>query len=74
MMRHSYISSIDFTRATPGQLFNAAKHMHHSIGQQQLYRRRVDPEPAPEVILSQSTKKKEPERTFKAQQYIDLAF
>ncbi len=45
MMRHSYISEgIDFARSAPGDLFEAAKHMHHSVAQQQLYRRKVEPD------------------------------
>lgn len=45
MMRHSYISEgIDFNNSAPGDLFEAAKHMHHSVAQQQLYRRKVEPE------------------------------
>lgn len=45
MMRHSYISEgINFATSTPGDLFEAAKHMHHSVAQQQLYRRKVEPD------------------------------
>jgi hypothetical protein len=39
VLRHSFISSIDFNAATPGSLFRAAKNMAHSIGMQQRYRR-----------------------------------
>lgn len=45
MMRHSYISEgIDFANSAPGDLFEAAKHMHHSVAQQQLYRRKIEPD------------------------------
>lgn len=44
LMRHSYISEgIDYASSSPGDLFEAAKHMHHSLEMQQLYRRRVTP-------------------------------
>lgn len=42
MIRHSFISEgLDFNSATPGELFDAAKDMHHSLAQQQLYRRKM---------------------------------
>ena len=82
LLRHSYISEgIDFTKSLPGELFDAAKHMRHSIAQQQLYRRKVESPPIPSVILSQETggggstkKKKQPSSTFVPQGYIDVAF
>ena len=43
MMRHSFISEgVDYNESTPGALFETARHMHHSIAQQQLYRRKVN--------------------------------
>lgn len=45
LMRHSHISNIDFNASTPGELFAKSKNMAHSIGMQQLYRRKVDPLP-----------------------------
>jgi hypothetical protein len=82
LLRHSYISEgIDFTKSLPGELFDAAKHMRHSIAQQHLYRRKVESPPIPSVILSQETggggstkKKKQPSSTFVPQGYIDVAF
>lgn len=90
LLRHSFISEgIDFARSLPGELFDAAKHMHHSISQQQLYRRRVDPvsgsvstpPPTPTVILSQDTRPSSPppapkkkKKSFVPQGYIDVAF
>ena len=47
LMRHSHISNIDFNASTPGDLFQKSKHMAHSIGMQQLYRRKVEPAPPP---------------------------
>lgn len=41
MMRHSYISNINFNESTPSELFEKSKNMAHSIAQQQLYRRKV---------------------------------
>ena len=43
LMRHSHISNIDFNASTPGDLFQKSKNMAHSIGMQQLYRRKVEP-------------------------------
>jgi hypothetical protein len=39
-LRHSFISSIDYNRALPGQLFKVAHNMGHSVAQQQMYRRK----------------------------------
>lgn len=80
LMRHSYISEgIDFTHSLPGQLFDAAKHMHHSIAQQQLYRRRVPSEEKPTIVLSQDTRASPPvhavkKLSFVPQGHIDVAF
>lgn len=41
LLRHSFISGIDFNQATPGQLMQYSKNMMHSMGMQQLYRRRI---------------------------------
>jgi hypothetical protein len=41
LLRHSFISSLDFNEKTPGELFQHSRHMMHSIGQQQLYRRKI---------------------------------
>jgi integrase len=76
LLRHSFISEgIDFAKSLPGELFDAAKHMRHSISQQQLYRRKVDPVPVPTVILQdKKKKKKQKESSFVEQEYIDVAF
>ncbi|NBS69140.1 hypothetical protein EBT31_09535 [bacterium] len=48
MIRHSFISEgIDFNKSPPGQLFDIAKNMHHSVAMQQLYRRHVDSDVPP---------------------------
>ena len=40
MLRHAFISEgIDFNEKRPGELFDIARNMHHSISQQQQYRR-----------------------------------
>lgn len=41
LMRHSFISNIDFNESTPATLFQYSKNMMHSIGMQQLYRRKI---------------------------------
>jgi integrase len=41
LLRHSFISNINFNESTPKQLFDHARNMAHSIGMQQLYRRKV---------------------------------
>lgn len=41
LLRHSFVSNLDFNRSTPTQLFQHSKNMMHSIGMQQMYRRRV---------------------------------
>lgn len=73
LLRHSFISSgIDFNNSTPGQLFETAKRMGHSIEQQQLYRRFVEPAPPPppaeavSVVMEPPTTKK---KKKKQQQY-----
>jgi len=44
LMRHSFVSSIDFNESTPLELMKHSRNMMHSIGMQQLYRRKVVPE------------------------------
>jgi integrase len=44
LMRHSFVSNLDFNEATPAKLFQHSKNMMHSIGMQQMYRRKVVPE------------------------------
>ena len=41
LLRHSFISNIDFNTSTPAKLFKHSRHMMHGIGQQQLYRRHI---------------------------------
>lgn len=43
LMRHSFVSSLDFNESTPAQLFQHSRNMMHSIGMQQLYRRKIVP-------------------------------
>ena len=43
LMRHSFVSNLDFNEATPAKLFQHSKNMMHSIGMQQMYRRKVVP-------------------------------
>ena len=44
LLRHSYISNIDFNEELPSALFQKAKNMGHSIGMQQQYRKRAPTE------------------------------
>jgi hypothetical protein len=39
VLRHSFISGMDFNKKTPGEILAASKMMGHSAGQQQMYRR-----------------------------------
>jgi hypothetical protein len=41
ILRHSFISGLDFNALTPGELFTHSKNMMHSIATQQLYRRKI---------------------------------
>lgn len=50
LMRHSHISSIDFNASTPGELIEKSRNMAHSLHMQQLYRRKVEPEPPLQVV------------------------
>lgn len=51
MLRQSYISSMDFSNMRPSELYQAARHMNHSLGMQQQYRRKmVDKRPEQEVM------------------------
>jgi hypothetical protein len=53
LMRHSHISNIDFNASTPGELFQKSRNMAHSIGMQQLYRRKVEPaSPPPPLVVT----------------------
>jgi len=49
MMRHSFISSLDFNTTTPARLFEISKNMQHSVQMQQLYRRNVN---VPEISVT----------------------
>lgn len=60
LMRHSHISAIDFNNSTPGDLFAKSRNMAHSIGMQQLYRRRVDPLPQLTVHKQPSSQPPQP--------------
>jgi len=41
LLRHSFISGLDFNEKTPGELMKHSDNMMHSIAMQQLYRRKV---------------------------------
>jgi hypothetical protein len=41
ILRHSYISNLDFNALSPKELQRISKNMQHSVGMQQMYRRRV---------------------------------
>ena len=43
LLRHAFISNLDFNTSTPATLIEHSKMMLHSIGMQQMYRRHVDP-------------------------------
>jgi hypothetical protein len=53
ILRHSFISSLDFNTLTPARLFEISRNMMHSIGTQQLYRRSVV-QPTYHVALSEA--------------------
>jgi hypothetical protein len=44
------ISATDFNASTPQELFDKAKSMTHSLGMQQMYRKRV-PTPRQEIVV-----------------------
>jgi len=50
ILRHSCISATDFNASTPQELFDKAKSMTHSLGMQQMYRKRAPP-PKTEIIV-----------------------
>ena len=43
LMRHSFVSGLDFNESTPATLFQHSRNMMHSIGTQQMYRRKIVP-------------------------------
>ena len=43
LLRHAFISNLDFNGSTPATLIEHSKMMLHSIGMQQMYRRHIDP-------------------------------
>lgn len=42
LLRHSFISGLDFNARTPAELMEISRNMMHSIAMQQLYRRKVN--------------------------------
>jgi predicted GIY-YIG superfamily endonuclease len=54
ILRHSCISATDFNASTPQELFDKAKNMTHSLGMQQMYRKRVPAEKVPEVPVEET--------------------
>lgn len=63
LLRHAFISAIDFNASKAGDLMNVAKNMQHSIEMQQYYRRQV-PElrvvPSDEITKHRSSEKERP--------------
>jgi hypothetical protein len=57
LLRHAFISAIDFNASKAGDLMSVAKNMQHSIGMQQYYRRDV-PELHVSTIETTTKKKK----------------
>lgn len=54
LVRHSFISGLDFNEEVPAALFQKAKNMTHSIGMQQHYRRKVpSPEEPPHLAAAE---------------------
>jgi hypothetical protein len=43
LLRHAFISNLNFNTSTPATLIGHSKMMLHSLGMQQMYRRHVDP-------------------------------
>lgn len=64
LLRHSFISGLDFNGTTPGQLLGHAKNMMHSAGQQQLYRRMV---PETTVVLQEEAERRPVKDSVKRQ-------
>lgn len=59
LLRHSFISGIDFNESTPSQLIQYSKNMMHSLGMQQLYRRKI---PEIQVVPVRGTQTQQPQR------------
>lgn len=55
LLRHAFISALDFNAKTPAELFHHARNMMHSIGQQQMYRRHIPGAPAQSTQSTQPT-------------------
>ncbi len=64
MLRHSRISSVDYNEATPREIIKLSKNMHHSVGMQQLYRRKI---PDLSVTLDEDTQQSHPQPTPRGQ-------
>jgi integrase len=56
LLRHSFVSNLNFNEATPGELFKHSKNMMHSIGMQQMYRRRIVPKLSVQRISSRGNR------------------
>jgi hypothetical protein len=71
LLRHAFISAIDFNASTAGDLMSVSKNMQHSIGMQQYYRRSVPDmvvalrheTPEPVAVEPVKKKKKKKRRT-----------
>lgn len=58
LLRHAFISAIDFNASNAGDLMNVAKNMQHSIEMQQYYRRQV---PELDVVVDPVNRKRDHE-------------
>lgn len=63
LMRHSFISAIDFNNSRPGDLIQVSKNMMHSVQMQQMYRRIV---PEMEVQLEKEPRRKKKKKGKKS--------
>lgn len=62
LLRHSFISAIDFNKSNAGDLMNVSRNMQHSIEMQQYYRRNV---PEMQVALRDDRETRRAERRAK---------
>jgi hypothetical protein len=67
LLRHSFISNIDFNKKTPAELMQISKNMQHSLGMQQLYRRHV---PEFSVSLDEATSSSQQQQAMPSSETI----
>ena len=65
LLRHSRISAIDFNSTTPKELLRIGKNMQHSIGMQQMYRKKIPVGP-----LAQAAQAAQAEQAAQAAQAV----